>query len=483
MGTKTAEAIKGIEDDEERQNKANLVKKHYLGHMRFIGELYKGELISIKIMLMCLPILIDSELSPQHGIDEEKVECFAKLMSVIGMDLELQSVSLKNTKGKTESFEQLAHCWQLVDNLIDEDTEPKVSNRIKFMLQDLIEMRDNGWIQRREEEKAKTLAQIHKDAAKEARRGSARGGMNRSTSGNNIRRPSMNTNDVKSIARSSSKSNIDADGFTTVPTSGINRSQSLGNFKRQESKTNLRASVQKPDKASRSVSTGGSFAAFNDLSSGEKKPSPKEKERPKKEIAPSPIESKVEYKSPEECGKKTQNFFKEYFVGGDTDDIVLSLHELIGAGNEGSIERGAKVIESGVLMVLEMKAENVEKFMLVLTRCIDEKKIEPESIVTGLNDPLEFLSDIAIDAPLATPHLVTILSTLVQGGSLKLDFLLDAPEYFRTDGNAAQLACKVLNKIGGDSATSQENLDVIEKLMTDSDRESFTGGAKEMLSC
>ena len=144
--TKTAQAIEGIEDEEERQNKASLVKKHYLGHMRFIGELYKGELISIKIMLMCLPALLEGELSPQdkteNGIDEEKVECFVKLMTVIGMSLELQSVALK-TKGKVETFNQLGQMWQSVENLAASKGS-KVSNRIKFLLQDLIEMRDNG---------------------------------------------------------------------------------------------------------------------------------------------------------------------------------------------------------------------------------------------------------------------------------------------------------------------------------------------------
>lgn len=342
-----------------------------------------------------------------------------------------------------------------------------------------------GWVQRREEEKAKTLDQIHKEAAKEARRGSQRGSMSRSTSGNNIRRTSM-SNDVISIARSSSKPNIDADGFTEIgPGSGFSRSQSLGNFTRNDSRSNLRSSVQKPEKANRSVSTGGSFSAFNEIAPSDKKASSKGKEKPRKGEAAGPTASskpKVEYKSPEECGKSTKNYLKEYFVGGDTDDIVLSIDELIGAGNEGSVTRGAKVIESGVLMVMEMKVEHVDKLLLVMTRCISEKKIESESIVTGLNDPLEFLSDIAIDAPLATPHLVSIVSKLIEIGSLKIEFLLEAPEYFRSDGNAAQFAGKVLKKLGDEAMKSETNLEVVDKLMTDMDKESFPGGAQEILS-
>ncbi len=140
--TKMALAVEGIEDEEERQNKANLVKKHYLGHMRFIGELYKGELINIKIMLMCLSALLEGE-EDAKTVDEEKIECFAKLMTVIGMILEQQSMNLKEV-GKTESSENLANCWKIVQGMISGVEGPKVSNRLKFMLQDLVEMKDNG---------------------------------------------------------------------------------------------------------------------------------------------------------------------------------------------------------------------------------------------------------------------------------------------------------------------------------------------------
>ncbi len=333
-----------------------------------------------------------------------------------------------------------------------------------------------GWVQRREVESAKTIAQIHKEAANEARRGS----MNRSSSSSNIRRQSSN-NDVISIVRSSSKPNVDADGFTEVGTAkNFGRSHSMGNFVRTDSKNSLK----KPDK-SRDVSSGGSFGAFNEVSSSPRKDSQrgksgKSKELPNVDENTSSVTQK-EYKSPEECGKKIKNYLKEYFVGGDTEDIVLSVHELIGAGSEGSVDRGSKIIECGVLMVLEMKVENVEKFLTVTSRCIEEKKIEPQSIIFGLNDPFELLGDIAIDAPLATSHLVSIVSKFIESGAITFDFLLNTPEYFRTDGGAAQFGSKVLKMIGGD-VSSQANIDVIEKLMTDSDKDLFPSGAKEMLS-
>lgn len=282
-----------------------------------------------------------------------------------------------------------------------------------------------------------------------------------------------------SIARgsSSSKPTVDADGFTSVSTGragNFGRSQSLGNFVRNDSKNNVRKSEKRG-------SSGGSFAALNQASKRENQKNKAKEMLPDVDEKKASI-TKVEYKSPEECGKKAKNYLKEYFVSGDIDDIVLSIDELVVTGAEGSVERGSKIVEGGALMVLEMKAADVEKFLTVMSACIEKKKIESASIVSGLNDPFEFLADIAIDAPLATSHLVAIVSKFIESGAIGLDILLDAPEYFRTDGGAASFACQVVKKLGDKALSSQANFDTIEKLMTDSDKELFPAGAKAMLN-
>jgi hypothetical protein len=42
-----------------------------------------------------------------------------------------------------------------------------VNSRLRFMLRDLIELREHNWVPRRDEEKAKTIAQIHEQVARE----------------------------------------------------------------------------------------------------------------------------------------------------------------------------------------------------------------------------------------------------------------------------------------------------------------------------
>merc|ERR1712086_1087878 len=89
----------------------------------------------------------------------------------------------------------------------------------------------------------------------------------------------------------------------------------------------------------------------------------------------------------------------------------------------------------------------------------------------GLNDPLEFLGDVVIDAPLALPHMATIVAELTKAEVVPFGFLLTSPEYFRTDQNAAGFGAKVLKKIGDAALTSEEYIDVVEKLMTEKDKE------------
>jgi hypothetical protein len=68
-------------------------------------------------------------------------------MAVIGSSLEQQSEAMRSV-GKSDAAQSLADCWRIVEVLAGKRKEkgpsPKVSNRIKFMLQDLLEMRSKG---------------------------------------------------------------------------------------------------------------------------------------------------------------------------------------------------------------------------------------------------------------------------------------------------------------------------------------------------
>ena len=313
---------------------------------------------------------------------------------------------------------------------------------------------NSGWVTRRKEETAKTIAQIHKEVAREER------AAKRSSKGVNMRR-GKSSGDVREADK---KPQVDEDGFVSVAKSkSVNRSFSMTAMDNTAKNFSTRGSTTAKPEGSRQ-SNQSKFAVLNESTSSKKSSKSK------------PIEQKpkITYLSPEECSDKAKNILKEYFVGGDTADAVLSVHELVGAGSDGSIARGTKVVEAAVLLVLEMKKEDVEKFLRVYLQCAEDNKIESESFVSGLNDPLEFLSDIAIDAPLAIPHLVSIVAELVKAKIIPFSFLLNSPEYFRTDQNAATFGAKVMKSIGEDAIKSEDFIEVVAKLMTEEDKAKYS---------
>jgi hypothetical protein len=137
---KIAKATEGMTDPEEIKYHSALIKKNYLGHMRFIGELYKIDMIKVDIMLWCL-----FELLKEEDKAEKNLECFAQLMTTIGYSLELQSQALLKEANKPDSAKKLEECWLAVDDLVERrGTHSPISSRIKFMLLDLEELRNNG---------------------------------------------------------------------------------------------------------------------------------------------------------------------------------------------------------------------------------------------------------------------------------------------------------------------------------------------------
>eukprot|EP00529_Nitzschia_sp_RCC80_P014243 CAMPEP_0113478958 /NCGR_PEP_ID=MMETSP0014_2-20120614/21043_1 /TAXON_ID=2857 /ORGANISM="Nitzschia sp." /LENGTH=729 /DNA_ID=CAMNT_0000372203 /DNA_START=34 /DNA_END=2220 /DNA_ORIENTATION=- /assembly_acc=CAM_ASM_000159 len=371
---KIANATEGITDPEEIDYHSTLIRKAYVGHIKFLGELYLRDVVKLNIMMYCF-----DELLKDESRDDESLECFANLMTTIGGKLD------EHAKQNGKPFD-----WNQVVELRHSS---EVSSRIKFLLIDLLELRERGWVKRRKEETAKRIDEIHKEVAKEEAAAAANSKMNRrASSSQNLRRSS-------SMA---SAPVVDEDGFVSIPSRGsMNRSGSRPNMVApppsipgKPNQKAMRRSQSQP--VGMYVDGTGSPVKQKSISTASNLPT-----------VPSsmPTMHEVKYKSPEECADKAKSILKEYFVGGDTADAVLSFDELVCAGKEGSIERGAKVLESGALLVMEMKETDVKKFLTVLESCIESSKIEKESLIKGLNDPLEFLGDIEIDAPLAGNHL------------------------------------------------------------------------------
>ncbi|XP_049324212.1 eukaryotic translation initiation factor 4 gamma 1-like isoform X4 [Astyanax mexicanus] len=130
------------EELEEAKNKA---RRRSLGNIKFVGELFKLRMLKDSIIHHCVAKLLKDEA-------EESLECLSKLLSTVGKDAD--------EKDKT----RMDHYFTEIEEIV---RARKTSSRIRFMLQDLLDLRRNKWVPRRADLGPKTIDQIHKEAALE----------------------------------------------------------------------------------------------------------------------------------------------------------------------------------------------------------------------------------------------------------------------------------------------------------------------------
>ena len=124
LATKTTDGAPPM-NEEGIQYHSTLIRKAYVGHIKFLGELYLRDVVKLSVMTYCLDELLKDESN------EENLECFAHLMTTMGEKL----------VGHTKKKNNKPFDWGQVDTL---RKSPNISNRIKFMFQDLLELKDRG---------------------------------------------------------------------------------------------------------------------------------------------------------------------------------------------------------------------------------------------------------------------------------------------------------------------------------------------------
>ncbi|CAH2327545.1 eukaryotic translation initiation factor 4 gamma 1-like isoform X1 [Pelobates cultripes] len=85
---------------------------------------------------------------------EESMECICLLLTTIGKSLENGQCHLDNYISKIDIFIK----------------KQKTSSWIRFLVQDVMELRRNNWVPRHKPQGPKTIDQIHKEVELESRR-------------------------------------------------------------------------------------------------------------------------------------------------------------------------------------------------------------------------------------------------------------------------------------------------------------------------
>ncbi|XP_044540458.1 eukaryotic translation initiation factor 4 gamma 1-like, partial [Gracilinanus agilis] len=140
----TAEERSRLKEElEEARDKA---RRRSLGNMKFIGELFKLKMLTEAIMHDCVVKLLKNP-------DEESLECLCRLLATVGKSLD----SGKSKSVMDQYFKQMRKIVK----------EKKTSSRIRFMLQDVQDLRGSSWVPRRGDQGPKTIQQVHQEAEME----------------------------------------------------------------------------------------------------------------------------------------------------------------------------------------------------------------------------------------------------------------------------------------------------------------------------
>ena len=151
------EAAKKREEEREEGYARNKVKRHMLGNIRFIGELFKEDLVSSKIMMHCI-----NHLVPNKNAEEENLENLCKLLETAGGKWETQM--LKAKKNKKQTAENEATVKRTFATLKELTNRAGLSSRIKFAVLDILDLRDRKWKPRTEAKGPKTISEVHAEA-------------------------------------------------------------------------------------------------------------------------------------------------------------------------------------------------------------------------------------------------------------------------------------------------------------------------------
>lgn len=438
-GEKPADKEAELMSDEYYE--AQKAKRRGLGLVRFIGELFKLLMITEKIMHICIQRLLANAQDPE----EEEIESLCKLLSTIGKQLDT---------GKNQSYVDIY--FQRMKEMNIE----AMNSRMRFMLQDVIELRQQKWKPRHDNAAPKTIAQIHEDAAKA--KAEAEAEQYARQSGRGMGGPVSRGGSRRGQQRGDYGGAVGVDGWSTVGGNqppppprqakagdlsgfgkGIDRSSTAGKPfavgpQSVFAKKNQRGSEDGSNPPSRTNSTTNMFSLLNQQSGNEggdgaagQAADDGASARPKLNLAPrtKPLpessaaddkkaEGEEEAKldsgaeadeadiSDEEAKRKITNDVKEFLEIKDISEGRMALESL-------PSKRRHEFLSSIADVALNKHEDEVRLVGELLASSRKEGLLVDEMVEQGFKDQVEFLDDVSIDVPNAYSYMAILL---VQSG-------------------------------------------------------------------
>jgi len=483
---------------EEKEDAERLSKLKYLGTMKFIGELFKQGILAEKTMHTCINIMLE-EISSGVDSSEDQFEGLVKFITTTGQLLE--SPQMKQPELMKSYFEQLQNF----------STNTEFPSRVRFMLKDIIDLRENGWTPRRKGVEAKTLAEARADVEDNSSATPARN--TSKTQPNTPASPAPASGkkqkehrdklikSTSAIPRSVSHSSQD-DEWETAGSSRKSRGGSKrdlhssqnnwetvggggkgkGGRGRGGSKSNSRASTREETtkeekKTLQSVRTN-LFSALRD--DDEDVSSPKIKTRSlaqsdfpvTRESAHSETRTVTFEKPARDVNEKTKVIYEEYLVSNDHEEALECVRELKLTEKETSI-----AVVQIYRVALEGRDKDRDLLHKLLISLLSDDQLTEDDLIEGFSSIATTIDDDDMDYPMASRYLGTFIGNMVANDKLSLAFLKSALSPIVETGKAIRVALVCLQAIQKDkgeehceSLLNKSGLD-LKRLMRKVDRE------------
>ncbi|KAG8788043.1 hypothetical protein FRC12_014977 [Ceratobasidium sp. 428] len=387
-------------------------KRQGLGLVRFIGELFKLQMLTERIMHECIKKLLSNVVNPE----EEEIESLCKLLTTVGQ-------SLDTAKART-------HMDIYFERMQEMARGSHINSRMQFMLQDVIELRHRHWQARSAVAQPSTIAAVHEQAKRDeaasrnaiqrggSRRGEHRGGDHGQQAdgwnvagGASAARPPAKAGDLSQFGK------ISKSTLSFGPTSVFNKAGSKSrepSMSRANSSLNMYAALNATDadgppqpdarsgmgsrKPSVDLGPGGSPA----VESGSvrkrlnllprTKPTETEGEKGEDEGTPEPAAAAPAPMSEADAQKKVKEDIKEYLGVENVEEAIMALEGLPTEHRHIFVDKmvGAALDGGNKVVVLAEK---------LFTAIHKQQACSAEAFERGLLPTVEMADDMSIDVP------------------------------------------------------------------------------------
>ncbi|KAG7345792.1 MIF4G domain containing protein [Nitzschia inconspicua] len=419
------------ETEEELDFRRIKIKKQMLGNIKFIGQLYKKNLLKEKIMRFCIGSLLKLETKepsaklPKYfdtgdmDMDEEDHEAICSMFTTIGKTID-----------RPPAADYMKVCFDKIKRM---STDKSLPSRSRFMYKDLLELRENNWTPRREEAKAKTLEEIRqdfeRDEARQAQQSaqlnqSYRGGGGSSGDYRNQSRQQQSYN-TSGRPRQPGRSSVqtDDDGFTTVGGATGGPVKPRGGFSLSQAASSSPSKIlQKPKQG---------FTALAD--DGKARPAPLDNDK---------------------FERRVKVILSEYMQDPtNTKELFLAVDELTGTDNYGTM-LVAKCADN----IIDCKDSERKATYEMLGILVEQKKLTPNDVKAGLVDMIEFIDAYESDAPRAFEYLGDFLATMIRTGAINVSWVGEQAEKSKAskDSNPEKIIRALISSIKNDKRGGPE---------------------------